>query len=103
MKTLIFIALFCLSALLSAKSTLVCLGDSLTAGLGLNEAQAYPALLQQKLPEWQVVNAGVSGDTTAGALKRLDWILKSKPAAVFVALGANDGLRGVKPAETEKN
>src|SRR4051812_6733828 len=83
-------------------ATLVCLGDSLTAGLGLSEDQAYPALLEKKLKGWKVVNAGVSGDTTAGGLKRLDWILKSKPQAVFVALGANDGLRGVSPSETEK-
>jgi len=93
----------CLAASAPAQSTLVCLGDSLTAGYGLNEDQAYPALIAKKLPGWKVVNAGVSGDTTAGALQRLDWILKSHPDAVFVALGGNDGLRGVKPAETEKN
>jgi acyl-CoA thioesterase-1 len=84
-------------------STLVCLGDSITAGYGLEEAQAYPALLLQKLPGWSIVNAGVSGDTTAGGLKRLDWILRSKPDAVFVALGGNDGLRGIKASETESN
>lgn len=86
-----------------SESTLVCLGDSLTAGYGLDESEAYPALLEKKLRGWKVVNAGVSGDTTAGGLKRLDWILKSKPDAVFVALGANDGLRAIKPIETEKN
>jgi acyl-CoA thioesterase-1 len=84
-------------------STLVCLGDSITAGYGLDEAQAYPALLLGEVPGWSIVNAGVSGDTTAGGLKRLDWILKSKPDAVFVALGGNDGLRGIKASETEKN
>ena len=57
----------------------------------------------KELPGWSVVNAGVSGDTTAGGLQRLGWILKSKPDAVFVALGGNDGLRGLKPSETEKN
>ena len=84
-------------------STLVCLGDSITAGYGLDEMQAYPALLLRELPGWSIVNAGVSGDTTAGGLKRLNWILKSKPEAVLVALGGNDGLRGIKAAETEKN
>ena len=97
------LVLISLSTQAFSQSTLVCLGDSLTAGLGLNEDQAYPALLEAKLKGWKVLNAGVSGDTTAGGLKRLDWLLKSRPEAVFVALGANDGLRGVKPAETEKN
>jgi acyl-CoA thioesterase-1 len=87
----------------SSASTLVCLGDSITAGYGLGESEAYPAFLLSELPGWTIVNAGVSGDTSAGGLKRLDWILKSRPDAVFVALGGNDGLRGLKAAETEKN
>jgi acyl-CoA thioesterase-1 len=87
----------------SAEKTLVFLGDSLTAGLGLAEEQAFPALIQKDLPGWRVVNAGISGDTSKGGLKRLDWLLKAKPAAVFVCLGANDGLRGVAPSETEAN
>jgi len=104
MKIIRFCLLFIgLSVAAFSQSTLVCLGDSLTAGYGLDEAQAYPELLEKKLKDWKVVNAGVSGDTTAGGLKRLDWILKSKPDAVFVALGANDGLRGIRPSETEKN
>ncbi len=82
---------------------LVCLGDSVTAGYGLSEAQAYPSLLEKRLSGWRVINAGVSGDTTAGGLKRLDWVLKSHPDAIFVALGGNDGLRGLQPAETERN
>jgi acyl-CoA thioesterase-1 len=78
---------------------IVALGDSLTAGLGVAADEAYPALLQARLERhglrYRVVNAGVSGDTTAGALRRVDWVLRARPAVVVVALGANDGLRGL--------
>jgi acyl-CoA thioesterase-1 len=91
----------------TAPKTLLCLGDSLTAGYGLDESQAWPALLQARLdaalPGWRVVNAGVSGDTSDDALQRLGWLLKSPPTAAFVCLGGNDGLRGLKPAHTEAN
>src|SRR5690349_13170925 len=83
------------------------LGDSLTAGLGLTENQAYPALLDHKLDEAgtpiRVLNAGVSGDTTAGGLSRLEWLLSQKPDVLVVGLGANDGLRALPVDETEKN
>lgn len=87
--------------------TLVCLGDSLTAGYGLTPDQAFPARLEARaraagLP-WRVVNAGISGDTTAGGLRRLDWALRGQVDLLFICLGANDGLRGIPPAETEKN
>ena len=76
----------------------VALGDSLTAGLGVTRDEAYPALLEARLRRagfaYRVVNAGVSGDTTAGGLRRLDWVLRSRPEVVIVALGVNDGLRG---------
>lgn len=85
----------------------VFLGDSLTAGFGLAEAQAFPArveeLLEARGMEVEVVNAGVSGDTSAGGLARLDWLLSQKPDVVVVGLGANDGLRGLAPEETEGN
>ena len=88
-------------------ATIVCLGDSLTAGRGLDEADAYPALVQELAHAdgltWTVVNAGVSGDTSAGGLRRLGWTLKAKPTWLFVALGANDGLRGQPPEETRRN
>jgi acyl-CoA thioesterase I len=78
---------------------IVALGDSLTAGLGVTADEAYPAILSARLQRegfhYRVVNAGVSGDTTAGALRRLDWVLRARPAIVVVALGANDGLRGL--------
>src|SRR5579864_5257437 len=85
----------------------VFLGDSLTAGLGLPADQAYPALLARELPgdgfAVRVINAGVSGDTTAGGLRRLRWLLAQHPAIVVVGLGGNDGLRGQPPAEIERN
>jgi acyl-CoA thioesterase I len=83
------------------------LGDSLTAGYGLAPDESFPAQLQAALDARgvaaEVINAGVSGDTTAGGLARLDWMLKDKPDAVIVELGANDGLRGLDPAETYAN
>jgi acyl-CoA thioesterase-1 len=85
----------------------VFLGDSLTAGLGLEEDQAFPALVGERLAAEgrpvAVVNAGVSGDTTAGGLARLDWVLRQRPAVVVVELGPNDGLRGLPLAMTEAN
>ena len=87
--------------------TLVFLGDSLTAGLGLAREQAFPALIEARLRAdgrpWKVVNAGVSGDTTAGGVARLDWIYNQKVDVMFLCLGANDGLRGIPVAETERN
>ena len=86
---------------------IVALGDSLTAGLGLLENQAYPALLQKKLDTdgypFEVVNAGVSGDTSAGGLRRLDWALEGEVRIMIVALGANDGLRGLSVDEMKSN
>ena len=85
----------------------VFLGDSLTAGLGLGESQAYPALLANRLAAQgrpiRVVNAGVSGDTTAGGLRRLDWLLRQKPDVMVVGLGANDALRGAPLSEIDRN
>jgi acyl-CoA thioesterase-1 len=85
----------------------VVLGDSLTAGLGVAPDEAYPALLQRRLARegyrYRVVNAGVSGDSTAGGLRRLDWVLRSEPKIVIVALGANDGLRGQSVATMRRN
>lgn len=85
----------------------VFLGDSLTAGLGLDENQAYPALLGRQLNQEgkavRVVNAGVSGDTTAGGLSRLSWLLGQHPDVLVVGLGANDGLRGLPLTEVEAN
>ena len=84
--------------------TLLILGDSLTEGYGLLPSEAYPSLLQEKLGDsWNVVNGGLSGDTSAGGLRRLPWLMKTKPDYLIIALGGNDGLRGIDPASTEKN
>ncbi|MBI2218349.1 MAG: arylesterase [Candidatus Rokubacteria bacterium] len=91
----------------AAEPVILAFGDSLTAGLGVAPDEAYPALLQARVRRsgypHRVVNAGVSGDTTAGALRRVDWVLRSQPEIVIVALGANDGLRGQSPATTREN
>lgn len=103
----LIIGLVTLSA--SETKTIVCLGDSLTAGYGLPnpEAQAYPALIQDKIDAaklpWRVVNAGISGDTTAGGLRRINWLLRQPIDILILALGGNDGLRGVDPAVTQEN
>lgn len=85
----------------------VFLGDSLTAGMGLPAEEAYPAVLSRSLADAglpaQVVNAGVSGDTSAGGLRRLDWILSQKPDVLVLALGANDMLRGLPTEELDQN
>ena len=87
--------------------TILFLGDSLTAGLGVEQAQAYPALIQEKIRQknlpYEVINAGVSGDTTAGGVARLDWILQKKIDVLVIALGANDGLRGLPVAQMKAN
>lgn len=108
MKPFILLALLLGPTLLHANDkTIVFLGDSLTAGYGLDEEEAFPQRIQSYLERdglrWNVVNAGISGDTTTGGLKRLDWVLRSSPTVVFLALGANDGLRGVDPKVTRKN
>jgi len=80
---------------------IVALGDSLTAGLGLDERDSWPAQLERRLRangfRWKVINAGVSGETSSGARARLDWVLKLKPDIMVLETGANDGLRGVPP------
>jgi len=90
-----------------AERVIVALGDSLTAGLGVAPDEAYPALLGERLKregyDYRVVNAGVSGDTSAGGVRRVDWVLRQRPELVIVALGANDGLRGQPPAQLRDN
>jgi acyl-CoA thioesterase-1 len=107
----VFALLVCGTAALRAADarTIVFFGDSLTAGLGLENpaAEAYPAVIQRKLDTehlaYRVINAGLSGETTAGGLRRVDWILR-QPVDIFVlALGANDGLRGIDPAASQAN
>lgn len=95
------------SAPAPAVRTVVFLGDSLTAGLGLARKDTFPALVEARIRQaglpWRVVNAGVSGDTTAGVRARLEWVLKDRPALVFLCVGSNDGLRGLPVKEVEAN
>jgi acyl-CoA thioesterase-1 len=91
----------------STRRVILCVGTSLTAGQGLDPEQAYPALLQAKVDaaglSYRVVNAGISGETSAGALRRMDWLLRQKIAVLVLETGANDGLRGQDPESTRAN
>lgn len=96
---------------------LLILGDSITEGYGVAKENSYPTLLEAKIKNWksslnqaakgfstwQVINSGVSGSTTASAASRLKWVMKDKPDIIVLALGANDGLRGLPIGETKKN
>jgi acyl-CoA thioesterase-1 len=90
-----------------SKKTVLFLGNSLSAGYGLNPALAFPALIQQKIDslKWpfEVVNAGLSGETSAGGLRRIDWLLKRKIDVLVLELGGNDALRGIDIEVTRKN
>jgi acyl-CoA thioesterase-1 len=83
------------------------IGDSLSAGFGVDKAYAYPNLLQQSFDASKdavkIINAGVSGNTTAGGLRRLAWIMRGKPDVLLIALGGNDGLRGIDPKSSKAN
>jgi acyl-CoA thioesterase-1 len=95
------------AAVAAARPRVVVLGDSLTAGLGLAPGDAYPALLQKKIDSaglgFEVVNAGVSGDTSAGGVRRLDWSLDGDVRILILELGANDGLRGLSVKDMVAN
>lgn len=104
----LLLPLLLLCAALRAE-TVAFLGDSLTAGYGLSVEEAYPALIGTALAAdpataaWRTLNAGVSGDTSAGGVRRLAWVLQARPQVVAIALGANDGLRGLPIAQLEAN
>jgi acyl-CoA thioesterase I len=91
----------------TARPRLVVLGDSIAAGYGLRREESFPARLQERIDReglgFEVVNAGVSGDTSAGGLRRLDWALDGDVRVLVVELGGNDGLRGLSPEEMKKN
>jgi len=95
------------SGTLPADKSLVVLGDSLSAGFGVDLSEAWPARIQEKIREaglpWKLVNAGLSGDTSAGGLRRLDWILRRLVDALLLELGSNDGLRGLPLEATRTN
>jgi len=92
----------------SERPKIIAFGDSLTAGFGLSERESYPYLLQERLNsegyDYEVVNAGVSGDTSLGGAERADWVLEQENAAILILeLGANDLLRGMPPAKMKEN
>lgn len=90
-----------------SEGVILALGDSLTAGLGVDEEDAWPALVQERLAEegysWVVINAGISGETSSGARSRIGWILSRDPDIVILETGANDGLRGIPPKVVRDN
>lgn len=107
-----FLTVFALSAISAVSSAsevlkLLAFGDSLTAGYGLAQDEGFTSQLEAALRkegyEVQVINAGVSGDTSAGGAARIDWALTDEPGVIIVELGANDGLRGVEPSSTREN
>lgn len=89
------------------RAVILFFGDSITAGYGIDEREAFPALIQQRLDSlelpWRVVNAGLSGETSAGGLRRIDWLLQQPVDLLVLELGGNDGLRGVSPIDTRLN
>ncbi len=91
----------------TSNDVILCFGNSLTEGYGLKPEEAYPALLQKKVDDagynYQVVNAGISGETTSGGKNRLSWVLKENVKVFILELGANDGLRGIPLSETKQN
>lgn len=91
----------------AANKTILFFGNSLTAGMGLETQEAFPAIIQRRLDslglKYEVINSGLSGETTAGGINRLDWVLKKKVDIFVLELGANDGLRGIPIEETIKN
>jgi len=93
--------------LVFGQKNILMFGDSITAGYGLSEEQAYPALIQDKIDslglDHNVINAGLSGETTAGGARRVDWILQQEIDIFLLGLGGNDGLRGIDPDNTKKN
>jgi len=104
---LVTLLLFSLPSRAQEKNRILFFGDSITAGYGINEQKAYPALIQQKIDSlgwnYEVINGGLSGETSAGGLRRIDWMLR-QPVDLFVLeLGANDGLRGIDLSVTKDN
>ncbi len=109
MKVGVFFAILFLGAHVQAQDekTILFFGDSITAGYGLETEQAFPALIEQKIDSlgynYRVVNAGLSGETSAGGLRRVDWILQQSVDIFILELGGNDGLRGIDPESTKEN
>lgn len=107
LNTLAWLLIILSSTSVMAAKKLIILGDSLTEGYGVAQDKAFPTIIQKKFladkSEWIIQASGSSGSTSASALGRLKWLAKEKPDVIFLLLGSNDGLRGFKPADTEKN
>jgi acyl-CoA thioesterase-1 len=92
---------------IQSKKLILFFGNSLTAGYGIEAEDAFPGLTAARIDslglDYRVINAGLSGETTASGLSRLDWFLEEEPAIFILELGGNDGLRGITPSETKKN
>jgi acyl-CoA thioesterase-1 len=105
--TLLILILINYTSFAATTEKILILGDSLTEGYGVDEQYAYPAVLQELLNQekldYKIINGGVSGSTTASGISRLRWFLKAKPTILIIALGANDGLRGLKTSDTKNN
>jgi len=90
-----------------SRKVILFFGDSITAGYGIDEQEAFPAIIQRRLDSlglaWRAVNAGLSGETSAGGLRRIDWLLRQPIDILVLELGGNDGLRGVSPDDTRRN
>jgi acyl-CoA thioesterase I len=106
-KLLLCVLLACAQALAADEKAVVVLGDSIAAGYGVDPDEAFPAILEQKIKSaglpYRVVNAGVSGDTTASGARRISWLLRNRIDVLLIELGGNDGLRGITPDETARN
>jgi acyl-CoA thioesterase-1 len=107
MRNVFLVLLFSFAFPVQDEKVILFLGDSLSAGFGLDVEDAFPSLIQKKIEQeklpFKVINAGLSGETTAGGLRRIDWLLKQKVDVLVIELGGNDGLRGIAPSETKKN
>lgn len=111
MKSLLFIISLFITCSLQAQDsetkTILFFGDSITAGLGVDKSQAFPALIQDKIDSlglnYEVINGGLSGETSAGGLRRIDWILQRDIDLMLLELGGNDGLRGIDLESTKEN
>lgn len=105
----IFTLIYCTSVLTMAqeKKTILIFGDSITAGYGLEKDQAFPAILQEKIDSvglnYEVINGGLSGETSAGGARRINWVLQRKVDLMILELGGNDGLRGIDLTSTKQN
>lgn len=107
MRTLLGLLIFFHLSSWAQIKTLVIIGDSLTEGYGVSQQQSFPSLLEEKMnsskKSWKVINAGISGSTSASAVSRIKWHLKQKPNLIILALGSNDGLRGLSTNQIISN